>query len=105
MVIVVATKILPVFRPQSYSDLMQTNALYYGDCLDWNHKWDDQFVDLNYLDRHLTPRQTKTSFSIQIELMMRHNFVLLRILGFGMRPQLTDCACMRMLMVEKHTMQ
>ncbi len=29
---------------------METNALYYGDCLDWMNKWDDQSVDLIYLD-------------------------------------------------------
>ena len=27
-----------------------TNALYYGDCLDWMGKWNDQSVDLIYLD-------------------------------------------------------
>ena len=26
------------------------NALYYGDCLDWMSQWDDQTVDLVYLD-------------------------------------------------------
>ncbi len=26
------------------------NALYYGDCLDWMSQWDDQTVDLIYLD-------------------------------------------------------
>ncbi|MCY4113423.1 MAG: hypothetical protein OXG33_05700 [Chloroflexi bacterium] len=26
------------------------NALYYGDCLDWMGQWDDQTVDLIYLD-------------------------------------------------------
>ena len=29
---------------------MQTDALYYGDCLDWMQRWDDQSVDLIYLD-------------------------------------------------------
>ena len=29
---------------------MQTDALYYGDCLDWMGQWDDQSVDLIYLD-------------------------------------------------------
>lgn len=29
---------------------MQINALYYGDCLDWMRKWDDNSVDLIYLD-------------------------------------------------------
>lgn len=29
---------------------MQPNALYYGDCLDWMGRWDDQSVDLIYLD-------------------------------------------------------
>ena len=29
---------------------MQPNALYYGDCLDWMERWDDQSVDLIYLD-------------------------------------------------------
>ena len=29
---------------------LATNALYYGDCLDWMRRWDDQTVDLIYLD-------------------------------------------------------
>jgi len=29
---------------------MEPNALYYGDCLEWMQKWDDQSVDLIYLD-------------------------------------------------------
>ena len=29
---------------------MQPNALYYGDCLDWMEQWDDQSIDLIYLD-------------------------------------------------------
>ena len=29
---------------------MKTNALYYGDCLDWMEQRDDQSVDLIYLD-------------------------------------------------------
>ena len=29
---------------------MQTDALYYGDCLDWMGQWDDRTVDLIYLD-------------------------------------------------------
>ena len=30
--------------------LPTTGALYYGDCLDWMGQWDDQTVDLVYLD-------------------------------------------------------
>jgi len=29
---------------------MQTNALYYGVCLDWMKRWDDGIVDLAYAD-------------------------------------------------------
>jgi len=29
---------------------MNANSLYYGDCLDWMQKWNDQSVDLIYLD-------------------------------------------------------
>ena len=29
---------------------MDTNTLYYGDCLDWMRKWDDHSIDLIYLD-------------------------------------------------------
>ena len=29
---------------------LAANALYYGDCLDWMRRWDDQTVDLIYLD-------------------------------------------------------
>ena len=29
---------------------MQTNALYYGDCLDWMKRWDDEIIDLVYAD-------------------------------------------------------
>lgn len=30
--------------------VITTNALYYGDCLEWMQEWDDQSVDLIYLD-------------------------------------------------------
>jgi len=36
---------------------MQTNALYYGDCLDWMKKWNDQSVDLIYLDPPFNSKQ------------------------------------------------
>ena len=39
---------------------MQTNALYYGDCLDWMQKWDDNSVDLIYLD---PPFNSKTNYN------------------------------------------
>ena len=29
---------------------MDTGTLYYGDCLDWMSKWNDNVVDLIYLD-------------------------------------------------------
>ena len=29
---------------------LATNTLYYGDCLEWMSRWDDQSVDLIYLD-------------------------------------------------------
>ena len=29
---------------------LPTNALCYGDCLDWMQRWDDESVDLIYLD-------------------------------------------------------
>lgn len=29
---------------------LRTNALYYGDCLEWMSRWDDRSVDLIYLD-------------------------------------------------------
>ena len=29
---------------------IETNTLYYGDCLDWMQRWDDACVDLIYLD-------------------------------------------------------
>ena len=29
---------------------MDTGTLYYGDCLDWMAKWNDNAVDLIYLD-------------------------------------------------------
>ncbi len=29
---------------------LSTNTLYYGDCLDWMQRWDDNTVDLIYLD-------------------------------------------------------
>lgn len=37
---------------------MQTNALYYGDCLDWMEQWDDQSVDLIYLDPPFNSKAT-----------------------------------------------
>ncbi len=30
--------------------MVEHNALYYGDCLDWMRKWPDDLVDLIYLD-------------------------------------------------------
>ena len=30
--------------------MLETDTLYYGDCLDWMGRWDDQSVDLIYLD-------------------------------------------------------
>ena len=29
---------------------LELNTLYYGDCLDWMQRWDDQCVDRIYLD-------------------------------------------------------
>ena len=29
---------------------INTETLYYGDCLDWMQRWDDQSVDMIYLD-------------------------------------------------------
>ena len=34
------------------------NALYYGDCLDWMSQWDDQTVDLVYLDPPFNSQST-----------------------------------------------
>ena len=40
---------------------MVTDALYYGDCLDWMSRWDDQTVDLIYLD---PPFNSKTDYNV-----------------------------------------
>ena len=40
---------------------LETNTLYYGDCLDWMSRWDDQSVDLIYLD---PPFNSKTTYNI-----------------------------------------
>lgn len=32
------------------SEVMDTNTLYYGDCLDWMKQWPDESIDLIYLD-------------------------------------------------------
>ena len=40
---------------------LQPNALYFGDCLDWMHQWDDQSVDLIYLD---PPFNSNTNYNI-----------------------------------------
>ena len=37
---------------------MKTNALYYGDCLDWMQQWDSQSVDLIYLDPPFNSKAT-----------------------------------------------
>ena len=29
---------------------IHVNALCYGDCLDWMQRWDDESIDLIYLD-------------------------------------------------------
>ena len=40
---------------------METNTLYYGDCLKWMRKWNDQCVDLIYLD---PPFNSKSDYNI-----------------------------------------
>ena len=40
---------------------MRTDALYYSDCLDWMSRWDDQMVDLIYLD---PPFNSKTDYNV-----------------------------------------
>ena len=40
---------------------LQPNALYFGDCLDWMQRWDDQSVDLIYLD---PPFNSNTNYNI-----------------------------------------
>ena len=40
---------------------MDTNTLYYGDCLDWMGQWDDESVDLIYLD---PPFKSKTDYNV-----------------------------------------
>ena len=40
---------------------LSTDTLYYGDCLDWMQRWDDQCVDLIYLD---PPFNSKTNYNV-----------------------------------------
>jgi len=40
---------------------LETETLYYGDCLDWMPQWDDQSVDLIYLD---PPFNSKTDYNV-----------------------------------------
>ena len=40
---------------------LETETLYYGDCLDWMSQWDDQCVDLIYLD---PPFNSKASYNV-----------------------------------------
>ena len=40
---------------------MESNALYYGDCLDWMREWPDESVDLIYLD---PPFNSNTQYNI-----------------------------------------
>ncbi len=40
---------------------LETNTLYYGDCLDWMDRWDDQSVDLIYLD---PPFNSKANYNV-----------------------------------------
>ena len=40
---------------------LQPNALYFGDCLDWMQQWDDESVDLIYLD---PPFNSNTTYNI-----------------------------------------
>lgn len=40
---------------------LETETLYYGDCLDWMSQWDDQSVDLIYLD---PPFNSKTDYNV-----------------------------------------
>jgi len=41
--------------------MMQTNALYYGVCLDWMKRWDDGIVDLAYAD---PPFNSNASYNV-----------------------------------------
>ena len=40
---------------------LDTNTLYYGDCLDWMQRWDDASVDLIYLD---PPFNSKSNYNV-----------------------------------------
>ena len=40
---------------------LSPNTLYYGDCLDWMQRWDDESVDLIYLD---PPFNSKANYNI-----------------------------------------
>ena len=40
---------------------MDTNTLYYGDCLEWMQRWDDESVDLIYLD---PPFNSKANYNM-----------------------------------------
>ena len=40
---------------------METETLYYGDCLDWMRQWDDASVDLIYLD---PPFNSKANYNV-----------------------------------------
>lgn len=40
---------------------LESGTLYYGDCLDWMSEWDDQCVDLIYLD---PPFNSKTDYNV-----------------------------------------
>ena len=40
---------------------LDTDTLYYGDCLDWMQRWDDQSVDLIYLD---PPFNSKADYNV-----------------------------------------
>ena len=61
-----------------------TNALYYGDCLDWMGKWNDQSVDLIYLD---PPFNSNANYNVlyATEKMVRRNIAHLLIRGSGMK--------------------
>ena len=40
---------------------LDTETLYYGDCLDWMQRWDDASVDLIYLD---PPFNSKANYNV-----------------------------------------
>ena len=85
---------------------LQTNALYYGDCLEWMARWDDRSVDLIYLD---PPFNSQADYNILFGSpeggVQGRSTGRFRTFGRGMRPPRNDLASSATRLGDQHIQQ